>query len=240
MQVITAEELAPTESDIPARDSEKISAQIQEISSESDTDVDSDTRAFEARQQRQENIRLRSDLVDEMINLSSEATVYRGRVEAKLSGLETNLDELEATIGRIQQLARRLDTETEAQIQFRSEQLAESGEEDDFDPLEMDRYSTLQQLSHQLIESASDLQDLRVSLTETNRDTNVLLVQSGRIQSELNAQLMRTRMVPFERLLPRLERIVRTVSRELNKKAEIRSLDISGEKTIKVSRALLT
>ena len=229
MQVITAEELAPTESDTPTRDSEKISEQIQEISSESDTDVDSDTRAFEARQQRQENIRLRSDLVDEMINLSSEATVYRGRVESQLSGLETNLDELEATIGRIQQLARRLDTETEAQIQFRSEQLAESGEEEDFDPLEMDRYSTLQQLSHQLIESASDLQDLRVSLTETNRDTNVLLVQSGRIQSELNAQLMRTRMVPFERLLPRLERIVRTVSRELNKKAEIRSLDISGE-----------
>ena len=229
MQVITAEELAPTETDTPARDSEKISEQIQEIASASEADTESDTRAFEARQQRQENIRLRSDLVDEMINLSSEATVYRGRVEAQLSGLETNLDELEATIGRIQQLARRLDTETEAQIQFRSEQLAESGEEEDFDPLEMDRYSTLQQLSHQLIESASDLQDLRVSLSETNRDTNVLLVQSGRIQSELNAQLMRTRMVPFERLLPRLERIVRTVARELNKKAEIRSLDISGE-----------
>lgn len=229
MQVITAEELAPTESDAPARDSEKISEQIQEIAAESDAETDTDTRAFEARQQRQENIRLRSDLVDEMINLSSEATVYRGRVEAQLSGLETNLDELEATIGRIQQLARRLDTETEAQIQFRSEQLAESGEEEDFDPLEMDRYSTLQQLSHQLIESASDLQDLRASLSETNRDTNVLLVQSGRIQSELNAQLMRTRMVPFERLLPRLERIVRTVSRELNKKAEIRALDISGE-----------
>jgi len=229
IKVISAEELAPTESDSPVRDAEKVSEQIQEISSEPNADINSDTRAFEARQYRQENIRLRSDLVDEMINLSSEATVYRGQVEAQLSGLETNLDELEATIGRIQQLARRLDTETEAQIQFRSEQLAQSGEEEDFDPLEMDRYSTLQQLSHQLIESASDLQDLRASLSETNRDTKLLLVQSGRIQSELNAQLMRTRMVPFERLLPRLERIVRTVSRELNKKAEIRALDISGE-----------
>jgi len=229
IQVIGAEELAPTESDPPVRDSKKIGEQIHEITAESEFYTDTDTRAFEARQQRQENIRLRSDLVDEMVNLSSEATVYRGRVEAQLSGLDANLDELEATIGRIQQLARRLDTETEAQIQFRSEQLAESGEEEDFDPLEMDRYSTLQQLSHQLIESASDLQDLRVSLSETNRDTNVLLVQSGRIQSELNAQLMRTRMVPFERILPRLERIVRTVSRELSKKAEIRSLDISGE-----------
>lgn len=229
MQVITAEELAPTETEIPVSNVEKIGEQIQDIATAGETDTDTDSRTFEARQQRQENIRLRSDLVDEMINLSSEATVYRGRVEAQLSGFEANLDELEATIGRIQQLARRLDTETEAQIQFRSEQLAESGEEEDFDPLEMDRYSTLQQLSHQLIESASDLQDLRISLSEANRDTSVLLVQSGRIQSELNAQLMRTRMVPFERILPRLERIVRTVSRELDKKAEIRSLDISGE-----------
>lgn len=229
MQVITAEELAPTETETPVSNVEKIGDQIQDMVATGETDTDTDSRTFEARQQRQENIRLRSDLVDEMINLSSEATVYRGRVEAQLSGFEANLDELEATIGRIQQLARRLDTETEAQIQFRSEQLAESGEEEDFDPLEMDRYSTLQQLSHQLIESASDLQDLRISLSEANRDTNVLLVQSGRIQSELNAQLMRTRMVPFERILPRLERIVRTVSRELDKKAEIRSLDISGE-----------
>ncbi|MEQ9208595.1 MAG: Hpt domain-containing protein, partial [Pseudomonadales bacterium] len=222
LQVITAEELAPSESDLPASNTEKIIYQNKEATAENETDTDS--RAFETRQQRQENIRLRSDMVDEMVNLSSEATVYRGRVEAQLSGFEANLDELEATIGRIQQLARRLDTETEAQIQFRSEQLAESGEEEDFDPLEMDRYSTLQQLSHQLIESASDLQDLRISLSETNRDTNVLLIQSGRIQSELNAKLMRTRMVPFERILPRLERNIRTVSRELNQTAELRSL----------------
>ena len=197
------------------------------------------TQGAETRRDRQEQIRLSAETLEGMVNLSSEATVYRGRIEAQLRGLDTNLDELETTIDRIQQLARRLDTETEAQIQFRSKQLAEAGEESAFDPLEMDRYSTLQQLSHQLMESASDLQDLRGTVSESSRDANVLLVQSGRIQTELNGHLMRTRMVPFERIMPRLERMVRQVSRELGKKAELRALDISGELDRQVLESLL-
>ena len=194
---------------------------------------------MEQRRDRQEHIRLRADTVQEMVKLSGESTVHRGRVAAQLTGLNAQFDELGATIDRIQQLARRLNTETEAQIQFRSEQLAETGDESDFDPLEMDRYSTLQQLSRQLIESASDLQDVRGTLSDSNRDASVLLEQSGRIQTELNGHLMRTRMVSFERILPRLERIVRQVSREVGKKAEIRALDISGEIDRQILESLL-
>ena len=194
---------------------------------------------MEQRRDRQEHIRLRADTVQEMVKLSGESTVHRGRVAAQLTGLNAQFDELGATIDRIQQLARRLNTETEAQIQFRSEQLAETGDESDFDPLEMDRYSTLQQLSRQLIESASDLQDVRGTLSDSNRDASILLEQSGRIQTELNGHLMRTRMVSFERILPRLERIVRQVSREVGKKAEIRALDISGEIDRQILESLL-
>ena len=176
------------------------------------------------------NIRLRATAVEDMVNLSSEATVYSRRIEAGLAGLDTNLDELQTAIDRVQQAARQLDTETVTQIAFRKEQLAEAGaSEEDFDPLEMDRYSTLQQLSLQLQESASDLADLRTTLLGSNRDIHMLLTQSGRIQNELNAQLLRTRMVPFGRLLPRLERIVRQTSQELGKQAEIRALDLGGE-----------
>lgn len=247
--VISSEELLPSETPEETKDkslSETLLAEaanvLETISEESlqpeiapsipspsPQEEQQTTPPTDLRRERQEQIRLRADTVEEMVNLSGEATVYRGRVEAQLNNLDNSLDELETTIDRIQQLARRLDTETEAQIQFRSEQLAEAGDESDFDPLEMDRYSTLQQLSHQLIESASDLQDLRGTLTENTRDANTLLTQSGRIQTELNGHLMRTRMVPFERILPRLERIVRQVSREVGKSAEIRALDISGE-----------
>ena len=181
------------------------------------------------RELRQETVRLRSETVDEMVSLAGESTVYRGRIQAQLSEIDVQLDELEATINRIQQLTRRLDVETEAQINFRTEQIAESDDQLEFDPLEMDRYSTLQQLSRQLIESSSDLQDLRDTLSEGTRDTSILVVQSSRILGKLNDQLMSTRMVPFTQLVPRLERITRQVSRELEKSVELTALNVEGE-----------
>ena len=181
------------------------------------------------RELRQEMVRLRSDTVDEMVSLAGESTVYRGRIQVQLNEVDAQLDELESTINRIQQLTRRLDVETEAQINFRTEQIAESDDQVEFDPLEMDRYSTLQQLSRQLIESASDLQDLRDTLSEGTRETGTLVVQSSRILGKLNDQLLSTRMVPFTQLVPRLERIVRQVSRELGKSVELTALNVEGE-----------
>jgi chemosensory pili system protein ChpA (sensor histidine kinase/response regulator) len=87
---------------------------------------------------------------------------------------------------------------------------------EEFDPLEMDRHSQLQQLSRALFESASDLLDLKETLDRRNQAGN-LLQQQGRINTELQEGLMRTRMVPFERMLPRLKRIVRQVAEELGK-----------------------
>jgi len=91
--------------------------------------------------------------------------------------------------------------ETEAQIVFRQEQLADNEE---FDPLEMDRYSQLQQLSRSLTESASDLVDLKRTLSEKVKDTEAVLLQQQRINSSLQEGLMRARMVPFSRMVPRL------------------------------------
>ena len=181
------------------------------------------------RELRQEMVRLRSEAVDDMVSLAGECTVYRGRIQAQINDIDAQLDELEATVNRIQQLTRRLDVETEAQINFRTEQIAESEDDRDFDPLEMDRYSTLQQLSRQLIESTSDLQDLRDTLSEGTRDTSTLVVQSSRVLDKLNDQLMSTRMVPFTQLVPRLERITRQVSRELDKTVELTALNVEGE-----------
>ncbi|MFX6153121.1 hypothetical protein ABTF40_19670, partial [Acinetobacter baumannii] len=74
----------------------------------------------------------------------------------------------------------------------------------DFDPLEMDQYSSLNQLSKSLAESASDLVDFKNTLSHKIRDTESLLLQQSRIQAEIQEGLMRTRLVPFSRLLPRL------------------------------------
>ena len=99
----------------------------------------------------------------------------------------------------------------------------------DFDPLELDRYSNIQQLSRALAESANDLGSLKDTLSSLTSEADSLLVQQSRVTAELQDGLMRTRMVPFERHVPRLTRLVRQAAQEVGKRAELAVEGASGE-----------
>ncbi|MFC6634087.1 Hpt domain-containing protein [Microbulbifer taiwanensis] len=180
-----------------------------------------------SRGQPQEMVRVAAELLEELVNLAGETSISRGRLEEQVSDFGLALDEMDATLTRLNEQLRRLDMETEAQILFRQEQLAE--QDGDFDPLEMDRYSSIQQLSRSLLESTSDLLELRTTLGNKARDTETLLLQQSRVNTELQEGLMRSRMVPFSRLVPRLRRIVRQVSAELGKQVDLVFSNVEGE-----------
>src|SRR5690606_17894224 len=174
----------------------------------------------------QEVIKVSAELLEELVNLAGETSISRGRLEEQNSELNFHIDEMESTVQRLQEQLRRLDIETEAQMIFRQEQMEEAEE---VDPLEMDRYSQLQQLSRSLMESASDLMDLTSTLSEKTRGTETLLLQQSRINTDLQEGLMRSRMVPFSRMVPRLRRIVRQISTELDKQVEFELDNVEGE-----------
>jgi len=174
----------------------------------------------------QEVVKVSAELLEELVNLAGETSISRGRMEQQVSDLGTSIEEMDATIHRLQEQLRRLDIETEAQVLFRQEQMMQH---EQFDPLEMDRYSQLQQLSRSLIESASDLMDLKYTLADKTRDTETLLLQQSRINTDLQEGLMRSRMVPFSRLVPRLRRIVRQAATELGKEVDFELDNVEGE-----------
>lgn len=174
----------------------------------------------------QEVVKVSAELLEELVNLAGETSISRGRMEQQVSDLGSSIEEMDATIHRLQEQLRRLDIETEAQVLFRQEQMAQH---EGFDPLEMDRYSHLQQLSRSLIESASDLMDLKYTLADKTRDTETLLLQQSRINTDLQEGLMRSRMVPFSRLVPRLRRIVRQAATELGKEVDFELDNVEGE-----------
>src|SRR5690606_5071537 len=66
-------------------------------------------------------------------------------------------------------------------------------------------------------------------LADKIRETEGLLLQQSRIQAEIQESLMRTRLVPFDRMLPRLQRIVRQTSTTLNRPAELIVQHTEGE-----------
>ncbi|MGF6315166.1 Hpt domain-containing protein [Pseudomonas frederiksbergensis] len=176
-----------------------------------------------------DTVKVSAELLDDLVNLAGETSIFRGRIEQQVNDARVALSEMETTIERMRDQLRRLDTETQGRILSRQQVDAERLGYEEFDPLEMDRHSQLQQLSRALFESASDLLDLKETLERRNQDAENLLQQQGRINTELQEGLMRTRMVPFERMLPRLKRIVRQVASELGKDVDFIVGNAEGE-----------
>jgi chemosensory pili system protein ChpA (sensor histidine kinase/response regulator) len=176
----------------------------------------------------QEQIRIRADLLNELVNSAGEVNIYHARMGKQMSDIGFNITELESTVVRLKQQLRNLEIETEIQIRSSFEKESDLYG-DDFDPLEMDKYSTIQQLSRSLTETASDVESIREILSEIVRDTETLLLQESRVSTELQEGLMRTRMVRFGGLSTRLRRILRQTSRELGKEVELEIIGDSNE-----------
>jgi chemosensory pili system protein ChpA (sensor histidine kinase/response regulator) len=174
-----------------------------------------------------EMARVDADLLDMLLNTSGEASIARARLEQQLGSFDFNLGELSRTVTRLKEQLRSLEIETEAQILHKHED--EGSHRSEFDPLELDRYSSIQQYSRALAETANDVASIQQLLENLAKDTQNLLQQQARTITELQNGLMRTRMVPFQRHVQRLARIVRQAGSDTGKRAELTVEGASGE-----------
>jgi chemosensory pili system protein ChpA (sensor histidine kinase/response regulator) len=180
---------------------------------------------------RKESARVSVDALDTMLNEAGEISIYRSRLEERNSSLRTQLLEMTQTISRIREQLRMLDIETEAQIAARGRGLGPGQDQysQDFDPLEMDRYSRMQELSRTLAESISDLTSLQGTMDEAVSESDTLLLQQSRITTEVQQGLMGTLMVPFSRQVQRLLRVVRQTAQENGRQAEAQFQGVEAE-----------
>ncbi len=218
----------PAATELPETDADAIDDQLSErrIMRVAELGDAAAARKSGGREQRQETARIDADLLEDLLNAAGEISIYHSRLSQQINTIEFHVEELEQTVIRLREQLRNLEIETEAQIMH--------GHQDtliakDFDPLEMDRYSNIQQLSRALAESASDMASLKDLLRNQTSEAETLLVQQSRVTAELQDGLMRTRMVPFERHVPRLTRLVRQVATEVGKRAELAVEGASGE-----------
>ena len=167
-----------------------------------------------------QHIRVNADLLDSLVNSAGEISIFRSRLEQQVNHMRDNLREFDETVSRLREQFRKLEIETETQIGSRYQQETPSST-GVFDPLEMDRFSSMQQLSRSLSESVSDLLNLQELLEESARKSEALLVQQSRVSKDLQEGLMQTRMVHFGSIAPRLRRIIRSAASETHKKARL-------------------
>jgi chemosensory pili system protein ChpA (sensor histidine kinase/response regulator) len=169
--------------------------------------------------ERAETARVEAALLDALLNGAGEINIFQSRLAQQLKSIEFHLGELGGTVSRLREQLRKLEAETEAQILYRHQDDADA--ESGFDPLELDRYSTIQQLSRALAESANDVASINELLHGLTNEADTLLTQQARVTSDLQSGLMQTRMVPFQRHVPRLQRIVRQACADTGKQAEL-------------------
>lgn len=171
------------------------------------------------RAERVETARVDAALLDELLNEAGEISIFQSRLNQQVHSIEFHLGELGQTVTRLREQLRSLEAETEAQILHRHH--GDSDGEEEFDPLELDRYSTIQQLSRALAETSNDVASINELLHGLTSEADTLLTQQSRVTTELQDGLMQTRMIPFDRQASRLSRIVRQTADENGKDVEL-------------------
>ena len=160
-------------------------------------------------------MRVDADLLDEMIAMVGETAIMRSRLENVSSESTFNLNELTRIANRIDEQMRRLDNETEAQMLFRRE--AQTNDDEHFDPLEMDRFTEIQQLSRQLSEAINDLKNVQETLAHENALIRNISIQQGFIQRGIQDRLLTTQLLRFDVNEARLKRLVRQTAKSVDK-----------------------
>ena len=226
-------EQAPPES-ISDPDSEEVAAALHDSAS-AEPELSSVGAEEAPLAERAERIQVDAEVLDNLVGFAGEISISQGRIELQVGAFRQNLDEMNQTVVRLREQLRRLELETESQIIYRHERESSEQERADFDPLELDRFSRMQDLSRGLAESVGDLTNIQDMLEGLIRESESILVQQARTNTDLQHGLMQTRMLPFDRMVPRFRRIVRQTSRELKKQVR---LEIEGD-DIRIDRAIL-
>ena len=170
-------------------------------------------------------VRVRSDVIDRLVNESGEVSIARARIEGELRSLKGNLLELTSSVIRLRTQVREIEIQAETQIQSRMSQVQEV---EAFDPLEFDRYTRFQELTRSLAEGVNDVATVQQALLRNLDDADAAVTAQARLSRDVQQQLLAVRTVPFASLSERLYRILRRTAKELGKKA---NLEIRGGHT---------
>lgn len=178
-------------------------------------------------------VRVRSYVLDKLVNQAGEVSITRSRLDNDLSGVRNYLGDLTENIDRLRDQLREVEIAAEAQLQNRLEAQKEQVRE--FDPLEFDRFTRLQELTRMMAESVNDVAMLEQNISRGLENASQDLLNQERLTRDLQQDLMRVRMIPVESLADRLYRVVRQAAKETGKQV---NLDIEGG-NVEIDRSVL-
>jgi len=176
-------------------------------------------------------VRVRADILDRLVNQAGEVSITRSKMENEVGVLGASLSEFSDNLARLRRQLREVEMQAESQIASRMA----VGSERDFDPLEFDRFTRLQELTRMMAESVNDVASFHENLSHSIDAVTDDLVLQARLTRELQRDLMQIRMVPFSSIAERLFRVARQSAKEVDKRV---NLDIRGG-SVEIDRSVL-
>ncbi|NJN45170.1 MAG: response regulator [Candidatus Competibacteraceae bacterium] len=179
-------------------------------------------------------LRVPATLVDNLLRLVGESIILTGQIQERINKTMQHSKAVQEQNLAFQQLTAEL--EQLVDVRGVSSPLAKpTTGKGDFDPLELEQYNELNTVTHRLLEVAIDSQEFSHGVEEDLSILDTLLVDQGRLHRESQEAVLRTRMVPVQTIVPRLQRSVRQTCRLTDKEAE---LYVAGSDTLIDSNVL--
>ncbi|MGK5025877.1 Hpt domain-containing protein [Janthinobacterium sp. RB2R34] len=176
-------------------------------------------------------VRVRADILDRLVNQAGEVSITRSKIDNEVGVLGASLAEFSDNLARLRRQLREVEMQAESQIASRMA----VGSARDFDPLEFDRFTRLQELTRMMAESVNDVASFHENLSQSVSTVGDDLVLQARLTRELQRDLMQIRMVPFASIAERLFRVARQSAKEVDKRV---NLDIRGG-AVEIDRSVL-
>ena len=190
---------------------------------------DEKPRAQQAASQVQ--LRVRTDLLDRVANSAAELVVGGARVSGELQQQRHALADLNDNLARLRNQLREVEIQAETQI---ASDFTHNTQRE-FDPLEFDRFTSLQELTRMMAETVADIVSVQRMLSRHIDGAALAMTAQLRHARTLQHDFRRVRIVQFSSIAERLQLLVRQVAYELERKVR---LELRGG-SIEIDRSML-
>ena len=194
---------------------------------------------------RTQTMRVNMDRVDDLVNLAGELMIAASGFDQRMIRFREAVAELALARDRLREIARELEINYEVRALEKLGTIhdislldnpgkLQDTANNDFDAIELDRYSELNLIIRTLNETVVDVGTINTQTSDLHGEFDGLLIRQQTILSDLQDSLMRVRMLPMASIANRLHRTVREMATILDKKVnlQIEGTEIELDRTV--------
>ena len=137
-------------------------------------------------------VQVRADILDRLVDQAGEVSISRAKLENEVGALRASLSDFSENMTRLRRQLREVEMQAESQI---ASYMAISSTRE-FDPLEFDRFTRLQELTRMMAESVNHVATFHQHLARGVDNASVDLEQQASLTSALQRDLIQVRFTP--------------------------------------------